>query len=86
MTEKELRKKYVVEKKKISFSWIKEHIPYNIKFHDAMNEGSLVPFLSKQISVRRTDNNFAFVNGVYRATDMILRRAGYDETREASRR
>ena len=51
-----------------------------------MNEGSLVPFLSKQISVRRTDNNFAFVNGVYRATDMILRRAGYDETREASRR
>ena len=61
-------------------------IPYNIKFHDAMNEGSLVPFLSKQISVRRTDNNFAFVNGVYRATDMILRRAGYDETREASRR
>lgn len=29
----ELRKKYVVEKKKISFSWIKEHIPYNIKFY-----------------------------------------------------
>ncbi len=27
-----LRKKYVIAKKKLSFSWIKEHIPYNIKF------------------------------------------------------
>ena len=52
-------------------------IPYNIEFHDAMQEGRLVPFITKQIMARRTDSNFAFINGVFRATDMILRRAGY---------
>lgn len=52
-------------------------IPYNIEFHDAMQEGRLVSFLTKQIMARRTDSNFAFINGVFKATDMILRRAGY---------
>jgi len=54
-------------------------IPYNIEFHDAMQEGRLVPFLTKQIMARRTDSNFAFINGVYKATDMILRRAGFKD-------
>lgn len=61
-------------------------IPYNIAFHDSMYEGNLVSFLSKQISARRSDSNFSFINGVFRATDMILRRAGYDEACEESRR
>ena len=52
-------------------------IPYNIEFHDAMQEGRLVSFLTKQIMSRRTDSNFAFINGVFKATDMILRKAGY---------
>ncbi len=54
-------------------------IPYNIGFHDALHEGKLVSFLEKHMMARRTDENFAFINSVYRATDMILRRAGYDD-------
>lgn len=54
-------------------------IPYNIEFHDALHEGKLVQFIDRHMLSRRTDSNFAFINGVFRATDMILRRAGYDD-------
>lgn len=54
-------------------------IPYNIAFHDALVEGKLVSFLSKHISARRFDDNFDFINNVFKATHMILKKAGYDE-------
>ncbi len=54
-------------------------IPYNIEFHDALHEGKLVQFMDRHMLSRRTDPNFAFINGVFRATDMILRRAGYND-------
>ena len=57
-------------------------IPYNIGFHDALVEGRLVTFLSKHISARRFDENFDFINNVFKATHMILKKAGYDEIRE----
>ena len=57
-------------------------IPYNIAFHDAIVEGRLVPFMSKNMLARRFDDNFDFINNVYRATHMILKKAGYDETKE----
>lgn len=72
-------KKYNIERERIVA------IPYNIEFHDAMQEGRLVPFLTKQIMARRSDSNFTFINGVFRATDMILRRAGYKDEYDSSR-
>ncbi len=56
-------------------------IPYNIAFHDALVEGKVVQFLSKHISARRFDDNFDFINNVFKSTHMILKKAGYDETK-----
>lgn len=65
--------KYNISRDKIAV------IPYNIEFHDALHEGKLVQFIDKHMLARRTDQNFEFINGVFRATDMILRRAGFDD-------
>lgn len=66
-------KRYNIERENITC------IPYNIAFHDALVEGKVVSFLSKHISARRFDDNFDFINNVFKATQMILKKAGYDE-------
>lgn len=69
----EIRKKYGIERDSIGV------IPYNIGFHDAIQEGKIVPYFAKYITARRTDDNFNFINDVFKATGMILRKAGYSE-------
>jgi hypothetical protein len=69
-----IRKKYNISKDDICA------IPYNIRFHDALNEGRIVDFISKGLYVKRNDGNFDFINNVYKATNMILQKAGYNET------
>lgn len=68
-----IRKKYGINRENIAV------IPYNIGFHDAIQEGKVVPYITKYLSVKRNDDNFNFINDVFRATGMILRKAGYDE-------
>ena len=54
-------------------------IPYNIRFHDAIHEGKLLAYISKNMNTKINDDNLSFINSVFLATDMILRKAGYDE-------
>lgn len=68
-----MRKRYGIKKDQIGV------IPYNIKFHDSIEEGRVVSFISKNIYSKRTDENFDFINNVFNATNMILKKAGYNE-------
>lgn len=68
-----IRKKYNISKDEICV------IPYNIRFHDAYNEGRVVEFISKCMYSKRNDSDFDFINNVYKATNMILQKAGYNE-------
>ncbi len=67
-----IRKKYGISKENIAT------IPYSIGFHDAIYEGKVVPFLMKNIFSKKQDDNFEFINGVYNATNLVLRKAGID--------
>lgn len=68
-----MRKKYGIRKDQIAV------IPYNISYHDSIQEGKVVSFISKNIYSKRTDSNFDFINNLFNATNMILKKAGYNE-------
>lgn len=53
-------------------------IPYNIRFHDAIEEGKLVPFITKALFCKQTDGDYGFIHAVYEAVNLILRKAGYE--------
>lgn len=53
-------------------------IPYNIQFHDAINEGRLVPFIMKNIFSKKHDMNFEFINSLFKSTNLILKAAGVE--------
>ena len=67
-----IRRKYNIEKTSIGV------VPYNIHFHDAMNSGKLVQFITKGIFAKKGDVNYAFIMELFDTTNMILRRAGYE--------
>lgn len=69
----QIRKRYGINRGDIAT------IPYNIRFHDALHEGKLVSYMYKNINTKVNDENLLFINSVFLATDMILRKAGYDE-------
>ena len=68
-----IRQKYGIDRNDIAV------IPYNIKFHDAIQEGRLVSYISKSMNTRVANENLSFINNVFLATNMILRKAGYNE-------
>ncbi|MDE6209531.1 MAG: hypothetical protein K2M73_07660 [Lachnospiraceae bacterium] len=68
-----IRKKYNIEKDEIGV------IPYNIHFHDAINEGKVVEFISKSMYSKRNDSDFEFINELYKSTNLILKKAGFNE-------
>lgn len=68
-----MRKKYGIKRDQIAV------IPYNIKYHDSVQDGKLVNFISKNIYSKKTDVNFDFINNLFNATNMILKKAGYNE-------
>lgn len=68
-----IRKKYCIDKEEIGV------IPYNIHFHDAIIEGKVVEFISKSMYSKRSDANFDFINQLYKSTNLILQKAGFDE-------
>ncbi len=53
-------------------------IPYNIHFHDAINDGKIVPFIMKNIFSKKYEANFEFINNLFRATNLILQKAGVE--------
>lgn len=53
-------------------------IPYNIHFHDAVYDGKIVPFIMKNIFAKKHDANFEFINNVFKATNLVLKKAGVD--------
>lgn len=67
-----IRRKYNIAKDAIGV------IPYNIHFHDAVNDGKLVQFMTRGIFAKKTDVDYDFIMEVYRTTNMILRKAGYE--------
>ena len=69
----EIRKKYGIDKELIGV------IPYNIGFHDAIEEGKVVNYFIKNISAKRNNTNFSFINSVFRSANIVLRKAGIDE-------
>jgi hypothetical protein len=70
-----ISKKYGIDRNNIAF------IPYNIHFNDAIHEGKLVAYISKNMNSKINDENLYFINKVFLATNMILRKAGYDDER-----
>ncbi len=68
-----IRKKYGIKKDQIAV------IPYNISYHDSIQDGKVVSFISKNIYSKRNDGNFDFINNLFNATNMILKKAGYNE-------
>lgn len=50
-------------------------IPYNIRYHDAIDDGRAVPFIMKNIFSKKQDANFDFINSLFKATNIILRKA-----------
>lgn len=67
-----IRRKYNISKDSIGV------IPYNIHFHDALNDGRLVQFITKGIFSKKTDVDYDFIMELYNTTNMILRKAGYE--------
>ena len=67
-----IRRKYNISKDAIGV------VPYNIHFHDAMNNGKLVQFITRGIFSRKTDVDYDFIMELYHTTNMILRKAGYE--------
>ena len=53
-------------------------VPYNIQFHDAINKGKIVPFIMKNIFSKKHDDNFLFINSLFKSTNMILKKARVD--------
>lgn len=53
-------------------------IPYNIQCHDAVSQGKIVPFIMKNIFSKKHENNFEFINNVFKSANMILKKAGVD--------
>ena len=71
-----IRQKYGIDRNNIAV------IPYNIHFHDAIHSGKIVSFLSKCMNPRGDSEDITFINNVFLATNMVLRKAGYDEERK----
>jgi hypothetical protein len=57
--------KYQIEKEKISV------IPYNVEFADASAEGKMISFLSNNISCKKGDENFFFMEEVKKSRSML---------------
>lgn len=53
-------------------------IPYNIEFSDACSEGKAVDFFLKNVSAKKDDLNYYFLEEVRSAVKMILAHAGID--------
>lgn len=67
-----IRHKYNISKDSIGV------VPYNIHFHDAVNDGKLVQFITRGIFSKKTDADYGFIMELYHTTNMILRKAGYE--------
>lgn len=52
-------------------------IPYNIEFADAVFNNKSLEFIKKSQKEKKNSENYKFVMSVYRAAEMILKRAGY---------
>lgn len=68
-----IRRRYNLQKDEIGV------IPYNIHFHDAINEGKVVEYIKKSMYATRNDTNFLFINELYKSTNLILKKAGINE-------
>ena len=71
-----IRQKFGIDRNDIAV------IPYNIHFHDAVHGGKIVSFINKCMSARGDNEDLSFINNVFLAAKMVLRKAGYDEERK----
>lgn len=65
-----IRRKYHIDESCIAT------IPYNIYFRDAVCEGKIIDYFSRNINCNRDNDNYNFICGVNGAVDMILGKVG----------
>lgn len=59
-------------------------IPYNTAFRDAMSMGKMVPFLSRNATCQKQDENYYFIKELKRASQMIQKAAGGGKNKAVS--
>lgn len=69
---KNLRKQY---KELNSFN--SSVVPYNTEFLDAQSDGQLIDFLKKNMGIGRNDKNRYFIERISKASNKILKKAGW---------
>lgn len=62
---KNIERKFHIDKSKIAV------IPYNVEFADALSEGTIIQFLSRNYGCTKNDNNYYFMNQVRNAMSML---------------
>ncbi|MDF2610546.1 MAG: putative rane protein [Lachnospiraceae bacterium] len=60
-------------------------IPYNLEYQEAVSQGTIVEFLSRNYTCKRRSPNYEFVNQVKKAVEMIMNHINYMEQQEAMR-
>lgn len=65
-TLKNIMRQYEIKKDELAV------IPYNIEFHDAFLDGSLIKFLTRNYFCKKNDENYFFIREAKRATKMLL--------------
>lgn len=59
-------------------------IPYNLEYQEAVSQGTIVEFMSRNYSCKRKNPNYNFVNQVKKAVEMIMHHINYMEQQEAA--
>jgi hypothetical protein len=58
-------------------------IPYNYEYQEAVNQGTIIEFLSRNYSCKRKNPNYEFVFQVKKAVEMIMKHINYVNHQEA---
>lgn len=63
---KSITKRYQIDRDEIGI------IPYNIEFHDALSDGTVISFLNRNYGCKKNNENYFFMREAIRSTNMIL--------------
>lgn len=63
---KNIQRKYRIKNENIAV------IPYNIELKDALSEGNVIEFISRNYYCKKEDSNYYFIKELKHATDMIV--------------
>ena len=64
-SQKNILRKYQIDKKHLAV------IPYNMEYHDALEEGTVLHFLERNMHCSKRNDNYIFMRDMKKAVDMI---------------